>query len=274
MSRGTLAVALIHEIFASSDGSERLRSRLREAREAGAELAILPELPLDGWAPAGRNARDEDAEAPGGPRHETMAAAAREAGIGLLGGLILADPRSRRRSNRALLFDAAGRLVASYDKLHIPSEEGFWESDHYEEGGEPPRPIDGFGLRLGIQICSDLNRPQGCQLLAARGAEAILAPRATPGASYDRWLLVSRANALTSAAYVVSVNRPGPEAGVDVGGASFVVGPDGGVVAETTDPVRVVALERAAVSAARRDYPGYLTFRPELFGRGWSEVEG
>jgi N-carbamoylputrescine amidase len=181
------------------------------------------------------------------------------------------EPGSGRRFNRALLFDSRGDLVASHDKLHLPSEENFWESDHYEQGDDTARPIEGFGLLLGIQICSDLNRPEGSHLLGALGAEVILSPRATPRASYARWLLVGQANAITSAAYVVSINRP-TEPGLPIGGGSFVVAPDGEVLLESADPVSVIELKHEAVADARRDYPGYLAVRSELYAEAWSKV--
>jgi predicted amidohydrolase len=268
----TLTAALVHETFHDPGGGERLATRLCEARERGADLAVLPELPLNEWAPATREARPEDAEEPEGPRHRALAAAAREAGLGLLGGVIARDPAAGRRLNRALLFDARGRTVATYDKLHVPSEEGFWESDHFEPGDEAPRRIDGLALPLGIQICSDLNRPAGCLMLGAQGVVAILAPRATPVETYERWRLVIRADAITSGCYVVSVNRPGPEAGVGIGGPSLAVAPDGQVVVESTAKLSVVHLAAEAAAAARREYPGYLPMRAELYARGWSEI--
>jgi N-carbamoylputrescine amidase len=267
-----LTVAIVHETFHGADGPERLAARLREAGRRGADLAVLPELPLNDWAPATRTSRPEDAEEPEGSRHRIMAGAARDAEIGVLGGVIVREPASGRRLNRALLFDARGRLVAAYDKAHLPSEEGFWESDHYETGDEAPKRIDGFALPLGIQICSDLNRPQGCLMLGAQGVGAILAPRATPLETYERWRLVLRANAVTSSTYIVSVNRPGPEAGVGIGGPSILVAPDGGVVLETTDPLSVARLDAHELAAARRDYPGYLPMRVALYARGWSEI--
>jgi len=270
----TLTIAVVHETFFDEGGIERLVRQLREARDGGAELAVLPELPLNAWAPATRTAAAEDAEPPDGPRQRAMAEAARDAGIGLLGGVIALDPSSGNRFNRALLFDAGGRSIAAYEKLHVPSEDGFWESDHYIEGHTPPRRIDGFALALGIQICSDLNRPQGCSMLGAQGVGVILAPRATPLSTYERWRLVLRANAVTSAAYLVSVNRPGPEAGVGIGGPSLVVAPDGELLLESTDPLTLVRLDGEAVEAARREYPGYLAVRAELYARGWSEIAG
>jgi len=270
----TLTAALVHETFHDDGATERLNTRLDEARAQGAELAVLPELPLNTWAPATRTVRESDAEEPEGARHLAMASAARNAGVAVLGGAIVRDPKSGRRTNRALLFDSRGRLLASYDKAHLPSEDGFWESDHYEPGDDPPQRVDGLKLPLGIQICSDLNRPEGCLMLGAQGVGVILGPRATPAETYERWRLVLRADAVTSAAYVVSVNRPGPEAGVGIGGPSLVVAPDGEVVSESTDPLQIVRLDDRAVDAARAEYPGYLSVRADLYARGWSRIAG
>jgi predicted amidohydrolase len=264
-----LELAIVHEVFWGAGAEERLTSRLVESRRLGAELAVLPELPLDPWVPGTRVARDEDAESPDGPRAAALATAARAAGIAVVGGAIVRDRDTGARRNRALVLDAAGRLVATYDKLHVPSEEGFWERDHYEAGTEPPERIDAFGLPIGLQICSDMQRPEGSHLLGALGVVAILAPRATPAVSYDRWRTVLRADAITSCVYVVSVNRPS-ERGVPVGGPSVAIAPSGDVLVETTEAVTRVSLERSVIDAARRDYPGYLAVRAELYGRAWS----
>jgi len=265
-------VALIQQLFHGPRGPARLTRALSEAAAAGAVLAVLPELALDPWVPAGRTVREEEAEDPRGPRLQTLSMAAREAELAVLGGAIVRD-RAGRRRNRALLLDRRGELIASFDKLHLPCEEGFWESDHYEPGETLAKRIDLEGLALGVQICSDLNRPQGSQILAAQGVEVILAPRATPQASYDRWLTVGRANALTCATYVISVNRP-PEPGLPLspGGHSFCVDPEGRVIAESSDPLTLVTLEPATVERARREYPGYLAVRAGLYARGWAEL--
>jgi predicted amidohydrolase len=266
----TLTVALVSDVFFSSDAVSRLLRRLALARDGGAELAVLPELPLNPWSPATREARADDAEEPGGLRHRALAAAARKTGIAVLGGAIVRDGAGRR-FNTALLFSSSGELVASYRKLHLPEEPGFWETSHYEPGEEPPRVVRELAFPFGIQICSDVNRPTVSHALAAAGAEAIIAPRATERETFESWKLVFRANALTSTAYVLSVNRPEPEQGVPLGGPSVAVAPDGSVLAESVEPVVVVTLARGAVARARADYPGYLKVRPELYARAWLE---
>lgn len=268
----TVTVALITEVFHDDPEGASLREHLAEAKRQGAELAVLPELPLNGWAPATRVARDEDAEELDGPRQRTMAAAAAHTGIALVGGAIVADPETGVRHNTALLYGPDGACLASYRKLHLPEEEGYWETSHYGPGDEPPSVVDGLPLRVGLQICSDVNRPQGFQLLAAQGTEVVVAPRATPPETYDRWRMILRANAVMSGAYLISVNRPRSEGGASIGGPSLAIAPTGEVLAETTEPVHVVTLERAVVEEAAGEYPGYLKRFPDVYARGWAKL--
>lgn len=274
MNSQRLALALITDVFPEPEENERLLARLREARARGAQFVVLPELPLNRWAPATRTPSDADAEPPGGPRVSALAAAARATGLAMLGGAIVRDPPSGRRHNTAVLVGPRGEERLRYRKIHLPDEEGFWEARHYEPGDRLHAPVDVGGFAIGVQVCSDANRPQGCNALAAMGAEVLVVPRATPAATYPRWRLVLRADAVTSCAYVVSVNRPGARSGGIIGGPSMVSDPSGEVLLETTDPVAVVTLERAVLERARRQYPGYLDVRADVYERAWGDVAG
>ena len=274
MSLNHLTVALVTDVFPAAPPSPRLPAHLGAARSLGAHLAVLPELPLHPWTPLTRQPSDADAEPPRGPRHQTLAAAARDARLALLGGAIIRDPATGRRHNTALLFGPAGEPLLEYRKVHLPDEEGYWEAHHYDPGDrlEPPARLAGWGI--GVQICSDANRPQACNALAAMGADVILIPRATPAETWPRWRLVLRAAAVTSCAFVISVNRPGARSDGVIGGPSVAIGPTGDVLLETTDPVAAVTLERHVLEAARREYPGYLDVRADVYADGWRRVRG
>lgn len=271
---GKLTVALISEVFWEPDGSARLRERLGEAADRGADLAVLPELPLNQWRPATKEARDEDAEGTDGERTRIQREAAADAGIGLVGGIIHRAEATGTRTSRALIFDRAGQLQAAYEKLHLPEEPGFWETSHYQPGSEPPRRIDAFGLPIGVQLCSDTNRPQGTQLLGAQGVMAVINPRSSEERTLQRWKPVWRANAITSCCYVLSVNRPHPEAGVIIGGPSVAYDPNGELLVETTDTLALVTLDAKVVTDARRAYPGYLPIHARLYADAWDEIAG
>ena len=266
-----LTLSLISDTFHDRDPADRLRQRLQESRDAGATVAVLPELGCNRWCPSTREAVATDAEAPGGPRARMQAEAAAEIGITLVGGSLILDDDGVRR-NSVLVFDDRGHQIHRYSKIHIPDEPGFWEADHYQADTDIPRPADIAGVPMGIQICSDINRPTGTLLLAAQGAEVILGPRSTEQATYAKWYPVFCANALTGACYMLSVNRPAPEDGVLIGGPSIAVAPDGEVLLETTDPVGIVTIDRRRVAEARRAYPGYLAIPSDLYARAWASI--
>ena len=274
MSADEFTVALISDVFFDDDGASRLHDRLSEARTQGADLAVLPELPLNPWSAATTEAREDDAEPPNGPRAQIQAEAARGAGIALIGGAIVRDPATSVRHNTAVVFDAQGHLLDTYCKVHIPEEPGFWETSHYDSGDKTPHVIRGLAWPIGIQICSDANRPEGSQILAASGADAIIVPRATELATWARWRPVLYGTSLVTARYVLTVNRPAPEQGVLIGGPSFAAAPTGEVLVETTDPIAIARLDQRTLEDAGRAYPGYLPVRSDLYAEGWQRIAG
>ncbi len=273
MTNDRYTIALVSDVFHDSSGPDRLDACLAQARAKGAQLAVLPELPLNPWSMATKSARERDAEPPGGSRHRLQEAAARRAGIAVLGGVIVRDPFRGTRTNTALLINGEGQTIATYAKMHVPQEPGWWEASHYAPGVRLPQVVRALGPVLGIQICSDANRPVGAQYLAARGVEVILGPRATASSTYRRWRLAYRAMALMTGSFVVSVNRPRPELGVNFGGGSIVVTPSGDVVLETDDPVAVFALNLLDVARARTDYPGYLAYPAAAYAAAWQDFD-
>ncbi len=265
-----LVVALISDVFCEEDAEVRLLARLAEAKEMGAQLAVIPELACNPWSPATHHTLQSDAEPLGGLRTLLQSRCARAAQIGLVGAVMTTEGGERR--NESVVFSSEGEVVARYAKVHLPQEPGFWEQDHYGPGDRPSPIVRSFGLPFALQICSDVNRPVGTHVAVAMGAMAVINPRSTELATYARWRPVFEANARTGCCYVLSVNRPAPEQGVLIGGPSVAFDPHGNVMAESTDPVVVVTLEASELARARALYPGYLVRDTALYARWFAEA--
>ena len=267
----TVRIALISEVYPEDDDS--LLNDLLEAVDGGASIAVLPECPAQAWAPGRTTARNADAESAGGPREIRQAEAANQAGIALLGGGIERCPGGLRR-NAAVLWDAGGIERLRYHKMHIPDEPGFREASHYEPGIEPPGVVEVAGLRIGVQICSDNQRPDGAMMLAAQECDCILNPRATERGLLDRWKTIWRANAMVTGCWVLSPNRPRPEPGTPLGGPSVAVSPDGEVCVESDSKLTLVDVDPGRVVRARSVYPGYLAIPAESYAAAWKTMSG
>ena len=266
-----LTIGLIRDIFVGEDATQRLSQTLQQVKDRGCQLAVLPEIACNPWSPATKRMLDHDAEVIGGPRTTMQANAAKEVGVGLIGAAILEGDSAR--FNTCLFWNEEGKLIGTYQKHHVPEEVGFWETSHYDHGVEGFKVFPFHGFNIGIQICSDMNRPQGSHILAALGADVIVGPRSTERATYEKWRPVWIANALTTSCYVASVNRPHEEQGVLIGGNSIAVDPNGKVITEADDAITTFTIRRSTIEKARVDYPGYLPCRAALYADAWSNLK-
>src|SRR5438034_9955864 len=97
-----LNVALIRMAFPDCDAVGGLRDALKQAHSQGAQLEVLPEIPLNAWSPASKVRQDDEVEPHAGPRHRAMSDGAREVGIVLIAGAIVRDLKAVRGHNTEL----------------------------------------------------------------------------------------------------------------------------------------------------------------------------
>jgi len=188
---------------------------LREAKDGGAEIACLPE----NFAFIGLRDTDKQqiAETDGdGPAQAFLRNTARELKLWILGGTInLRDGAGGRVTNSSLLFDADGKRVARYDKIHlfdvtIPGRhDQYRESDTIVPGHRVVLADTPVG-RLGLSVCYDMRFPELYRDLVAQGAEWLAMPAAfTVPTGLAHWEPILRARAIENLCYVVAPAQSG-----------------------------------------------------------------
>lgn len=256
---------------------DMLVTAVAEAAAGGAAMLFTPEMSglIDGDAT--RAARHVVAEADD-PVLARVRAAAAEYRIWVHVGslaLLAADEVRRedaRWANRGFVIDAAGTVVARYDKQHLfdvdlASGERWRESARYRPGDETVVVDTPVGC-LGLSICYDLRFPALYQALSAHGAVVIAVPAAfTIPTGQAHWHTLLRARAIENAAFVVAAAQVGTHAdGRATYGHSLVVDPWGDVLLDCgetpglafceLDPAQVEAVRaRVSVIAHRRAIP-------------------
>jgi deaminated glutathione amidase len=171
------------------------------------------------------------------------------------------DPRA---ANRSLLIDAAGRIVARYDKLHVfdvdlPTGERWRESAAIRPGDRATLAATPWG-GLGLTVCYDLRFPHLFRALARAGADLIAVPAAfTVPTGEAHWQVLLRARAIETSAFVLAPAQGGTHAdGRRTWGRSMVVGPWGEVIAaldHDRPDVLFADLDLSAVARARAAVP-------------------
>ena len=203
---------------------------LREAKDAGADIACLPE----NFAFIGL--RDADklqvAEADGaGAAQSFLSDTARELKTWILGGtIVIRRDTDRRVTNSSLLIDAAGKRVARYDKIHlfdvtIPGrDEQYRESTHVAPGRDIVIADTPVG-KLGLSVCYDMRFPELYRQLVAQGAEWLAMPAAfTVPTGRAHWETLLRARAIENLCYVVAPAQAGTHtSGRETYGDSIIV---------------------------------------------------
>jgi len=237
---------------------------LRDAKEAGAEIACLPE----NFAFIGLRDADKlaTAETDGdGPAQAFLRDTARALDLWILAGTINLKTRSESRvANASLLIDADGRRVARYDKIHlfdvtIPGrQEQYRESSTVHPGREVVVADTPVG-RLGLSVCYDMRFPELYRELVARGAEWLAMPAAfTVPTGRAHWETLLRARAIENLCYVVAPAQSGTHSsGRETYGDTLIVDYWGQVLTrlESGSGVVVADLDLAKLGETRARFP-------------------
>jgi predicted amidohydrolase len=284
MTRPRLKVACL-QTGSVSDGEEiahgidRAKRFLDEARQAGAEIAVFPELFLAPFFPNRLRADidrfflDIDDR-----RLQELREHCRDRELAAI--LPIAERHRGAYYNSAVFVDEAGQVAGVYRKTHIPAYlpndqpggTGSYEKFYFTPGESLPV-FRWRGVTFGIQICNDRLYPEASRVLAMKGAEIIFMPisystYSRPAERASLWEVPLRARAFENGSFVVAANRVGLEDDRRHLGRSMVVGPGGMILAEaSTDNEEVLCAEvdLSESAAARLNFPWWRDRRPSLY---------
>ncbi|MCB1892637.1 MAG: carbon-nitrogen hydrolase family protein [Rhodocyclaceae bacterium] len=251
------------QMVSGPDIAQNLRDADRlvaEAAAGGAQLVALPEyFPLISGNDMDKvHAREKEGA---GPLQDFLRETAVRHKVWLVGGSIpleAAVPDKVR--NSCLVFDAAGRRVARYDKIHLfgfhRGTEHYNESQTIEHGDEVVA-FDSPVGRVGLSICYDLRFPE---LYRSMGpVDLLVVPAAfTHTTGQAHWELLLRARAVENLCYVLAAAQGGTHpSGRMTWGDSMVVDPWGGVLDRLAKGPGVVTAEvdRDRIAELRASLP-------------------
>lgn len=242
----------------------------------GAELVLLPEVfaVLEGGPMRRYGEIEGDAD---GLLQNFLSEQARQHEIIVVGGTIplisrpgkseddtdriIEDGRVRAAS---LVFDATGRQIARYDKIHLfdvmvdDKQSKYSESRNYEAGSDIVNVDTAIG-QLGITVCYDMRFPELYRELFKRGAELVTVPAAftrVTGAAH--WETLLRARAIENQCYIVAAGQGGRHSeSRETWGHSMIIDPWGTVLAEHAEGegIAVAAIDLEHLRRVRTRMP-------------------
>ncbi|MBL8147465.1 MAG: hypothetical protein JNL34_13865 [Anaerolineae bacterium] len=204
---------------------------IAQAKAAGCELVIFPELSLTGYQVQDLVPEAAIEPVAGNPYYGPLLEASRE--IDIVFGFIQQDERERFTISSAYL--SGGQTLHIHRKIYLPTY-GMFDEGRYFDAGETARAFDTRFGRVGLLICEDFWHISPPYLLWTDGADVMIFTSASPSRGLDgsdrlagsRWVeLVNQAYGSLFTSFVIHCNRVGYEDGKNFWGGSSVVGPDG-----------------------------------------------
>jgi omega-amidase len=215
------------------------------------DLIVLPETFTTGFS------MDVErlGEPAGGPTCDWLLERAARLDAAITGSVITVA--AGRYYNRLLWATPAGEL-RHYDKRHLFRMGR--EHEHFT-AGKAAASLAWRGFRICPLVCYDLRFPVFSRRRPELDYELLLYVANWPAPRGYAWQQLLRARAIENQAYVVGVNRVGPDgAGVDYSGGSAALDHLGRPLAELgAEPGLVtVALDVARLHAFREEFPAHL----------------
>lgn len=179
----------------------------RKAQEAGADIALFPEMWSNGYNIYNRPVEEWTAEAISADSAfvRSFGEAAKELNMAV--GITLLEKFQGGPRNTLILFDRFGEKVLTYAKVHtcdfdvernLTSGDDFYVAELDTSCGK---------VNVGAMICFDREFPESARILMLKGAELILVPNACP-MEINR-LSQLRARAFENMTAVATCNYPG-----------------------------------------------------------------
>jgi N-carbamoylputrescine amidase len=257
---------------------EKALARIAEAASRGAKVVALQELFRSRYFCQAEEASCFDlAEPIPGPSTGALSAAAASHKIAIVGSLF-----ERRAEgvyhNTAVVFDADGRMVGRYRKMHIPDDPHYYEKFYFTPGDLDFNAYRTAHATVGTLVCWDQWFPEAARLVALAGAQIVFYPtaigwertetEAVRRRQHQAWETVQRGHAIANGMFVAVVNRVNIEDHLEFWGNSFVADPFGEVIARagSDEEVLIADCDLRLIEETRRNWPFLRDRRIDAYG--------
>jgi omega-amidase len=204
----------------------KVREFSRNAKNAGAELIVFPEMTDTGYSMPviQRHANHWKTGFVAG-----LQKIAKELSMAIVSGV--SERVGSSIYNSQVLVDPKGDILAKYRKTHLYAVAPVDEQSCFAPG-------DTFAsfalgdLRFGFSICYDLRFPEMFRkLVSEQDVGAFLISSAWPFPRVEHWCVLAQARAIENQSYVVASNRVGKDDNLWFCGSSAIIDPRGVVIA-------------------------------------------
>jgi N-carbamoylputrescine amidase len=217
-----------------NDNLNRGIHSFKKAAENGAQMISFAELGFSYFLPQ-NHATPKDlkkAETIPGPTTEIFTKLAEEYGIVTV--LNLLEREGDQTYDSSPVINSNGKILGTTRMAHIMEGMGFYEKGYYSPGNTTHFVYNTSVGKVGVAICYDRHFPEYMRNLTLNNAEIVIVPQAGAVGEWSEGMFEAeiRVAAFQNGYFIALNNRVGEEDKLIFSGESFVVNPEGNIIAQ------------------------------------------
>jgi predicted amidohydrolase len=244
---------------------KRIEESVVKAKKLSSDLVIFPELSLTGYVV--RDQIYELAETIPGPSTNIIETLARKTKMHIVFGMPELSEKTQATIYNSAVLTGPNGFIGKYRKMHLPTHSVFEEKRYFRPGYQAAAFSTELG-KIGLIICYDIFFPEISRLTRLEGSQLIICISASPGIRRSFFETLTSARAIENTAFLAYVNLVGIEDGLQFGGGSRLIGPQGKVIVKAKydeEDFVTCEIDYADIRSVETFVPTLKDLRPELF---------
>lgn len=219
------------------------------------DIIVLPEVFAIGWY-----CRNFSKEAETIDKNETLdflKKLAIEFQSTVIGGTFIQKTQDNLLKNTCPIIDKNGKLIDTYDKMHLFSHKGS-EENKYITTGDELKLINIGDTKIGLSVCYDIRFPELYRTYSKNGAEIFINTAAWSITKPEHWDIMHKARAIENQCFMIVANQTGKISSGEYNlGHSMVISPWGVPVEELQQEEGCICciIDTNEVKKLREDFP-------------------